>query len=411
MKEKYFALGLKWLLFRIVLPVALSSCAVTPGREQPLGYVVSTAFSPDGRILAVTTFEGEVALFDARPLWFQRVLTRKSDKVPVETAYSSIIGAMFRPRPLAFSLDGSLLAASIVSGSVAVWEVRSGAEKFRVPASSQISDIVFSPDGQTFVTAGPDVNFWSVRDGERTGEIQLPRGAKATSAAISPDGQSLVVGLSTGEIALFDATSRTLLRMLKAHIAPVTGVAFQPDGSALASTAGGYDLRLWKRDPEKGFEKSAPPAGAAASAAGSIGQAQGAGIFLWLLGAIRGFQIVGAPTMGAPPIVAGPESQFANAARNSPFHCGSRVAFSGNGRYLVSTANLLKCPDCVGTLAPAFLMFLTELEKGATTTVRDLGCEVSIAPDGSIVAVGGPGAPEIRDSRTGQRLTEKPSRN
>jgi WD40 repeat protein len=388
----------------LLLAAMLCGCAATPGREQAWGYVVSSAFSPDGQFLAAATSEGDVALFDARPLWFRRLLTQESDKTPIQRDYTAIIGSAFRPRPVAFSQDGTLLAAGAVSGNVVVWDVASGMERFRSPVGGQIDDLVFSPDGQTLISVGPDALLRSTTDGGNTRKVDLPPGVKATAIAMSPDGLVLAVGLSTGEIAMFDATNLKLLRISKEHEAPVTGLAFQREGGVFASTAGGYDLKLWKRTPDGGFEKGVPPVVAATSAAETFDSAQGAGAFLWLLGTIRGFQIAGAPTLGAPPILGGAKSTFAKAARTTPHHCGSRVAFSANGRYVVSTANLMRCPDCIGTLAPAFLLFLTNLETGATTTVRDLGCEVSISPDGRTFAVGGPGAPQIRDTASGQRL-------
>ncbi|WP_301103315.1 WD40 repeat domain-containing protein [Propionivibrio sp.] len=398
-----------WLsrpLVELLLAIMLYGCAATPGREQPLGYVVSSAFSSDGRFLAVSSSEGEVALFDARPLWFRRIFTREADKTPIQRDYLEMIAAVYRPRPLAFSPDGVLLAASGVSGNVVVWDVASGMEKFRSPLSGQIVDLFFSPDGQTLISAGPDVIVRSVGDGGNAIKVELPTGAKATAASISPDGFVLAVGLSNGAIAMFDARNLKLLRVSKEHEAPVTGIAFQRKGEAFASTAGGYDLRLWKHSPEGGFEKGALPVSAAVSATETIDSAQGVGALLWLLGTIRGFQIVGAPTLGAPPIIGGAASTFSKAARTVPPHCGSRVAFSANGRYLVSTANLMMCPDCIGTLAPAFMLFSTDLETGATTTVRDLGCEVAIAPDGRTFATAGPGAPQIRDSATGKQLPQ-----
>lgn len=388
----------------LLLAVMLYGCASTPGREQPLGYIVSTAFSPDGRIIAAATSEGEVALFDARPLLFRRLLTREVDKTPIQRDYHKMIRAVYQPLPLAFSPDGKQLAASAVSGNVVVWDVASGMEKYRSPSDGQIVDLIFSSDGQTLISAGPDLLLRPMKDTGQTIKIQLPLGAKATATTMSPDGSVLVAGLSTGEVAMFDATNLMLLRISKVHEAPVTGLAFQRQGGVFASTAGGYDLRLWKRSQEGGFEKGDPPVAAATSAAGTFDSAQGGGLLLWLLGTVRGFQIVGAPTLGAPPIIGGAESKFAKAARTIPPYCGSRVAFSADGRYLVSSANLMMCPDCMGTLAPAFLLFLTDLESGATTTDRDLGCEFSISPDGRTFTTAGPGAPQIRDIVTGQQL-------
>ena len=395
-----------WLWAGILVAGLLSACAGTPGREQALGMVVTSAFSPDGKLVAVSTSEGEVALFDTQPLWFRRQLSREADKRPAPKGYSEMIAAVYRPQPLAFSPDGARLAAAGVAEHIVVWDVTSGAEQFRVPASGQILDLAFLADSRQFLTAGPEVLIRSAGDGKQLGQLALPAGASATAAAVSPGGL-LLIGLSTGEIALYDGTTRQLLRTLKAHQAPVTGLAFGPDGKSFASTAGGYDLRLWRKDGEDSFDHGAPPV-TAADAADSVANAQGAGAFLWLLGTLRGFQIVGAPTMGTPPVVAGADSQFAKAARTIPPHCGSRVAFSADGRYLASTANLMLCPDCIGTLSPAFMLFVTDLATGKTVTARDTGCAVAISPDGRMVATGVAGKPQLRDSATGQVLRESP---
>jgi WD40 repeat protein len=395
-----------WATASLLLPALLGGCAETPGRAQPLGYVVSTAYSPDGRYLAASTSEGEVALFDVQPLWFRRLLSRESDKVQVKSDY---IGAAFRPWPVAFSPDGRYLAAAGASGNLVVWDLVADTEKIRTRVDGRIVDLAFFPDGQTLGSVGPDVILRSVCDSGhmRKVKVDLPAGMNATAVAVSPDGRVLAVGTANGEIAMFDALNLKLLRITKEHEAPVTGLAFQQQGETFASTAGGYDLRLWKRMAEGGFEKDASPVAAPANAAETMNQAQGLGTLLWLLGTIRGFQLVGAPTLGAPPISGGADPAFAQAARATPPHCGSRVTFSANGRYLISTANLMKCADCIGTLAPAFLLFATDLETGKTTTVRDLGCEVSASPDGRTFATQGPGAPQIRDSATGQLLPRK----
>lgn len=387
----------------IVSAVLLAGCASTPGREEPLAMIVSTAFSPDGKLIAVSTNEGEIALFDFQPLWFRRLLSRASDKVPMPRAYEEMIDSVYRPLPIAFSPDGRFLAAGGVGASVVVWEIISGDERFRLPVKERVLDLAFFPDGQRLVIAGPDAAVVAVGNGEKVAALALPMGAKATAGTVSPDGRAIIIGLSSGEIALFDGITFALTHQFKAHELAVSGVAFAPDGRLLASTAGGYDLRLWQRNAKTGFEKADLPFAAAASADESVAQAKGLGTMLWLLGTARGFQLVGAPTLGAPPNMSAADAMFANAARTIPFHCASRVSFSADGRYLASTANLIPCRACIGRLSPAFLMFLTDLKSGVTNTVRDTGCEAAFAPNGEVVATGGPGIPLFRASATGQR--------
>jgi hypothetical protein len=178
-------------------------------------------------------------------------------------------------------------------------------------------------------------------------------------------------------------------------------LAFAPDGQSFASSAGGYDLRLWKRSDGADFSRAPAPAHAAQSNAG----ARAAGTLLWLLGSVSGARLVGAPTMGAPPIVPGTDEQLGRAAHVTPYHCGSRLAYSADGRYLASSANTLMCADCLGTLAPPFLVYVTDLEKATTVGARGGGCAIAISPDGAILATGGTvGTPELRDATTAKRF-------
>jgi WD40 repeat protein len=398
---------LQLLVACALLAGVLSGCVTTPGREEPLSAVVSTAFSPDGKLLAVTTARGEVALFDPQPLRFRRMLSRDADIKPEPRGdLGEMLRAIFSPLPLAFSPDGALLAAAGVAGGVVVWDVASGDEKFRAPTSSRILDVVFLPLENELVVVGPGVAIRSGRDGEHIGDLALPDGATATAATASPDGQVLIVGLSSGGIAIFDAINRTSLRTLKGHEVAVTGLAFRPDGTAFASTAGGYDLRMWRRDTEGEFSISGLTGMAPASALGLFAKGQGGRYLLWLdailLDPIN--IVVEALMEGAWPWAAEAESRFAKAARTTPYHCGSRVTFSANGRYLASTANLLTCPDCFGGRTPEFVLFVTDIETGATTSLPNTGCSVSISPDGRITATAGGAAPKLLDRASGQPM-------
>jgi WD40 repeat protein len=269
-----------------------------------------------------------------------------------------------------------------------------------------VLDLAFSPDGRAFVTAGPDVVLWSASNGARVAELPLPAGVQAMSVAVSPDGRVILVGLSNGNIAIYDAASRQLLRALEGHFAPVYGVAFSPDGTAFASTAGQYDPRLWKKDVTGEYVKGERDAvGAAAAAQPAQDQAQALGFLVWLLGAVGQMHVIGAP-LGAPPLGSGLEALLGTAPRKLPKFCAPRVAFSPDGRYLASSASLMENP--YGSLVdPGMPVFLTDLQNGVTKTTGNLfGCAVAFTQDSRFLITRNTilAAPTFWDVETLQRV-------
>ena len=363
----------------------LAGCATTPGREQPIHGIMDAVASPDGKLVAASTGYEEVALFELAPLKFRALLTRPSDRRPKSRDTVPVAKPFpFSSPQLAFSPDGSTVVASGVAGHVVAWDVNSGAERFRAPLEEGVLDLAFFPDGRAFVTAGPNVVLWAPSDGARIAELQLPAAVQAMSVAVSPDGRILLAGLSNGNIAVYDAASRQLLRTLEDHAAPVYGLAFYPDGSSFASTAGQYDPRIWKKDVTGEYGKGERAAvGAAAAAQPTQDQAQALGLLVWLLGAVGQMHVVGAP-LGVPPIGSGLEAVLAAAPKKVPKFCAPRVAFSPDGRYLASSAGLMENP--YGSLVdPGMPIFLTDLKMGGTKAAQNFGCAVAFTADSKYV--------------------------
>ena len=304
------------------------------------------------------------------------------------------LSGIFHSPPLAFSSDGTLLLAADVGGRVVGWDVGSGFQKFSSIIESGVVDIAVPPDSRTFITAGPRVAIWSSDTGSLIGTFELPTGTKATSVTVSIDGQAILVGLSSGDIAVYSSANRQLIRTWKGHQVSVTGLAFAPDGKTLASSAGLYDPRLWRIDSESQPAEGVQNLDLTTTAVQASRSTQAVVFLAWLLGTARGFQLVGAPTLGAPPV----STAAATAATRNSTHCGPRVAFSPDGRYLAATANL-------SMLSGEFQVFLTDLKRKQTRTIAGTyGCSVAFTRDSKFLITGGLGAPVLWDVETGQKV-------
>jgi WD40 repeat protein len=347
---------------------------------------MAVVVSPNNSLLGVTTDAQEVALFDVLPLRFRSLLTSEGEEVKPKT------DQLFHSPPLAFSPDGQQLFVAGVRNRVIGWDVETGSQIFNSPIDAGVTDLAIFPDGHAFITVGPGVILWTTDTGIQTSTIDLPAGLTAVSVAISIDGQAILVGLSNGEIAIYNTADGRLTGTLKGHQTSVTGLAFGPDGKTFASSAGLYDPRLWKIDTEQQSAEAAANVDLTTTAAKAARGTQTMKMLAWMLGTASGFQLVGAPTLGAPPV-------YSKAASKNSSWCGPQVAFSPDGRYLAATANL-------SMLSGEFQLFIIDLASNQTRTITGInGCAVAFTKDSKIVITSGLAGPVLWDPETGQKVT------
>ena len=199
--------------------------------EGRSSYVSSVAFSQDGTILAAGSADSTVVLWD--------VHTREQIAV--------LEGHTARVWSVSFSPDGSILAAGSQDGTIVFWDVAT--RKVILPVerhSNYVTEVAFSPDGKTLAAAGlgdDTVKLWDVATREEIGTLQMPTDL-VSSMAFSPDGKTLAA-TSEGAILLWDATTLEEIATLW-HSRHVNAVAFSPDSAILAASVPGESaIVLW----------------------------------------------------------------------------------------------------------------------------------------------------------------------
>ena len=381
----------------VLIGCVLAACQTISGGADR---VINTAVSPDGRTLAASTVGEKVILYDIAPLRMRSQLAPGRPYLETSSRdYFEATGNWTRSARLAFSPDGRLLVAATVQGHLVGWDVESGSVQFRTPREGVAADVVFHPDGRSFFVIGPGIHRFDADGGTPLGELRRPGGANASSAALSPDGKHFFAGLSSGEIAQYDAAAGALMRVMKGHVMPVTGVAVAPDGTSLASTAGRFDPKFWilRDDPPvaRGLaELHAAKETSDQAREESREAVQGAAVILSLLSLAA---LAASPVGGAfffPPVV--PEDSLPQAATSASELCPTRIVYSPDGRYVAATAL------AIGHKAGPQLLLADILERKARIIPGIFGCSVAFSADSKFVITGGPDEPRLWYAETGQ---------
>ena len=103
--------------------------------------------------------------------------------------------------------------------------------------------VLVSVDERYAMTLSKPIVRWNLSDGS-TMSITHDINAPAVCGAWSEDGKRFAAGFSNGVVALWDAERGDILGIGNGHQGLVTSIAFNPDGSRLAS-GGDTMIRIW----------------------------------------------------------------------------------------------------------------------------------------------------------------------
>lgn len=199
------------------------------------------AWSPDGTRVAAGFYGDTVAIWDMESGRRIKVLARQASEGP---------GGVCN---IAWSPDGKWLACGAqvpLLYSTRDWSVAQTLE-------GEPWGISWSPDGELLALQGqqPDlINIWEVSSGALIKELKDEGMTSLYSSAWSPDGETLAT-VSYSEIRLRRRGTWRTTRILRGHEKGVNALAWSPEGNLLASAGDDHLVYIWKGGrPTKALE-------------------------------------------------------------------------------------------------------------------------------------------------------------
>lgn len=233
-------------------------------------FVKCVRMSPDGRLLATSSFGPEIRVVDLSSGLTLTNLQARAEQNVLENIAFSPDGTLFAAGTLEgirvwkteewqldhqwdgacdalqFSSDGTSLACMGRDG-VRLFDTAKGELKGTLTSQQKgHGHLAFAPQSNllavVYRNASP-VELWNLDSQEKIAELE-GRGSMIT-VAFAPEGQWLAAGNSEGELYLWDLATQTLVSAQKIHQGWVFGLAFSPDGKVLATVGGDQVIQLW----------------------------------------------------------------------------------------------------------------------------------------------------------------------
>ncbi|MCM6775369.1 hypothetical protein NDR87_16175 [Nocardia sp. CDC159] len=148
-----------------------------------------------------------------------------------------------------FSPDGNTIASISRDQTVVLWDVQRRVRRATLGHPAWLRTVSFSPDGHTLATGGDDqlVVLWNVDTGLPVAHLPGHTG-RVKTLAFSADGQVLASAGADRTVIVWDLKNKVPLVRLDGHAGAVQTVAFSPDARIVATGSADQTIGLWDRE-------------------------------------------------------------------------------------------------------------------------------------------------------------------
>lgn len=244
--------------------------------SEPLGSVLSVAFSSDGKLWATGDADKNIYIWrvaDGQIIttcvghtnWVRSVVFHPQKPILVSSSndrtvriwnsntgecLATLEGHTDQVWSVAFSPDGQILASASDDCTVRLWNINDvdSPQSLHILKEHRywVRAVAFNAQGTIIASASVDqtVKLWDVKTGQcsttwRQGDHPV------RSIAFSPDGETLATGSDDKLVRLLDIHTGECLKIFRGHNGRVWSVVFSPDGNTLASGGADQTVKLW----------------------------------------------------------------------------------------------------------------------------------------------------------------------
>jgi WD40 repeat protein len=208
--------------------------------------VLNVAFSPDGSLLAATYAKGAVRIWDVKS--------------------RTLLGTHVKHQGNIFALAFHPTEPKIATGGrdalgVQIWGLATGRDLGFLPWDADVRSVAYSADGTLLAAASYSgaVKVWDPsRPGAEATTHQLYAGP-VMSLAFRPNSSELAWCTTTRRIQVIDARTGAEVRTFHGHDGSVSALAFSPDGQRLASAGADRRVLVWRIDAPREVQSCYQP--------------------------------------------------------------------------------------------------------------------------------------------------------